>query len=228
MDYIYEPATFGVAINPLVRRKRDEINGRVDITQGFGIRPSMEDRQKGNMSMRIEFKEYESTKTNPNPAGKTYPIYRVTGKALSGKMEGQDWNTQVFASAHDMIAQIKGLNKGDIVDVEMKQNGKFWNAQSFIKVEGETADLTVVDRKVKMGVSSSPENNKAHNIRGTMKAMGPMKKGESEADYMLKAGQMADMVQDYVDGKGIFQFDKEAMSNGIPEAEVPPEIVEAA
>ena len=226
MDYEYKPTTFGVGINPEVRRKREIINGRGG-PRTKSPTELMNDRQKGHMRMRIEFKEYESTKTNPNPAGKTYPIYRVTGKALSGKMEGQDWNTQIFANAKDIVAQIKGLNKGDIVDVEMKQNGKFWNAQSFIKVEGEQADLTVVDRKPTVGGSSRPpENNKARNIRGSMKSIGAMKKGESDADYMLRAGQMADMVQDYVDGKGIFQFDKEAMSNGIPEADVPPEIVE--
>jgi hypothetical protein len=225
MDRFYRPSTFGVGINYQVRRLRDAINGRGNpLRKDDSIITDI--MKRGNKRMRIEFKEYEKTKTNPNPSGKTYPIYRVTGKALSGKMEGQDWNTQIFANNKDMVAQITSLQKGDIVDVEMKQNGKFWNAQSFIKVEGEGADLTVVDRGVSKGgtvAEKAIEPSKARNIRGAMKAIGPMKAKESEADYMLRAGSMADMIQDYVDGKGIFQFDKDAMANGIPEADVPEE-----
>jgi hypothetical protein len=225
MDREYSPSTFGTGTHPIVKRLMRSINDR-NLTRflskplGTTINAG---QMKGVTRMRIEFKEYESTKTNPNPAGKTFSMYRIKGKALTGKLAGQEWTTQIFASAKDMVSQVKALNEGDIVDVEMKSNGKFWNPQSFTKVEGANADISVPSPKTHTGGGTNgtaPANPRQENMKVALKAIGPMKKGESDADYMIRAGKAADMVQDYVDKKGVFQFDETVMDSGIPEVDV--------
>ena len=165
--------------------------------------------------MRIEFKEVVSAKTNPNAQGKVYSIYRVKGKALSGKLAGEDWQTQFFASAKDMAAQVKALNSGDVVDVEMKQNGNYWNPQSFTKVEGESAVPTTPTAQAPAAPAVSARRE---NLKVAVGIVGPKAKKQVAAEYIMETAEVADLVQDYVDETGVFQFDKNA-SEGIPEAE---------
>jgi hypothetical protein len=165
--------------------------------------------------MRIKFKSYESTKTNPNKDGKTYNIVRVKGEALSGKLEGQDWTTQVFASAKEMVGQIKGLSAGDIVDVKMVKNGNFWNPTAFTKVEGESAAPSVVSN---VQQSAPAVNSRLENLKVAVGILGPKAKKDVAADYIMAAGEIADLVQNYVDKEGVFQFDKRA-EGGIPDVD---------
>jgi len=184
------------------------------ITNLFG-QPNLD--AKGETFMRIEFDSYESTKTNPNAQGKSYNIYRVKGKALSGKLAGQEWQTQFFASAKEMASQVKALSKGDVIDVKMTQNGNYWNPQAFVKVEGEAAPLTAV-----VGATQKPVvvvDPKTENLKLAVQILGPLKQGQAALDYILEAEKLVNLIKDFSDNSGPFQFDKESMNSGIPEVE---------
>jgi hypothetical protein len=90
MDHFYKPTSLGLGLD---FRAKNEIK-RISATHSgkkILFIHNKPQTQKGETSMRIKFKSYESTKTNPNAAGKTYNIIRVKGTALSGKLEGEDW-----------------------------------------------------------------------------------------------------------------------------------------
>jgi hypothetical protein len=213
MDRYYSPSTFGKGLSVAVKRETRRIKG--DRLERKLWQQQNKLTKKGDTFMRIEFKEVVSAKTNPNKSGKTYSIYRVKGKALTGKLAGEDWQTQFFASAKDMAAQTKALNPGDIVDVEMKKNGNFWNPQSFTKVEGENSvPTTKADTTQAVSTVSNP---RLENLKVAVGIMGPKAKKDVAAEYIMQAAEVADLVQDYVDEKGVFQF-AEGTSDGIPAA----------
>lgn len=173
---------------------------------------------KGKL-MKIKFDRFENTKTNPNQSGKTFPIIRVYGTALEGKMQGQDWNTQFFANARDMVSQVKSFTKGDHVNVRMEKNGQFWNPKAFELADGPASVPVQNATQVSNGLNtacSCVDNSRLENLKVAVKVLGKRAAKQSPVEYIIEAGGVADLVQDYIDKKGAFQFDK-ATSEGIPE-----------
>jgi hypothetical protein len=169
----------------------------------------------GGLRMKIRFDRMESGKTNPNASGKTYPVYRIFGEALEGQMIGQEKSYQIFVTAKEMVAQVKALNKGDIVNVRLKKNGKWWNPTAFEKVEEDPVQTGSTNGQVQV-------DDRLENLKVAVKVLGPKTPKKNAAEYMLDAASVADMVQDYRDKKGPFQFD-EATSDGIPAEDTPAE-----
>lgn len=168
-------------------------------------------------SMKIKFDRIEKTKTNPNQSGKTFPIIRVHGTALEGKNADQDWSTQFFLNNKELAEQVEAFNKGDVVDVTMKKNGNFWNPTAFTK-------SAVPEYRPVAPVQSSggchTTNPRLENLKTAVKILGPKPPDEEPFDYLANAAGIADMVQNYVDEKGAFQFGNDT-SEGIPEVEEP-------
>lgn len=169
----------------------------------------------GEKRMKIKFDRYENDKLHSKKTGKDYSIYRIHGTALSGKLKGQDWNTQIFVTAKDMVSQVKGFNKGDIVDVTMKEKNGYWNPTGFAKDDNYTESVTVGSSG-----SASPMpvvSSRLENLKVAISILGMKPTKKNAADYLIEAGGVADMVQDYIDEKGAFQFSD--AGEGIPEAE---------
>jgi len=172
---------------------------------------------KGGKFMKIQFDRYEVGKTNPNAQGKSYPIIRVIGTALEGNMRGQEWQTKFFANAKDMVSQVKALKKGDIVKVTMTKNGNYWNPSEF----------AVIDEPVAIPHADTPTqsvkyNSKLDYINMAIKALGPIGKANPEA-YIMKAAEIANLINEYVTDSGIFKAEKEK-SKPIDEEALEPEM----
>jgi hypothetical protein len=211
MDRFYKPTSFDGTLSIGQKVEVNRIRGTHQ-TVGLGLRRQNLSEEKGDTRMRIKFKEAVSTKTNPNAAGKTYSILRIKGTALGGKLAGQEWSTQIFQSAREMVEQVKALKDGDIVDVKMIKNGNYWNPQSFDKVKDEDADFTVKPSHSGSG-GSVPANPRLDNLKVAVNVMGPKKAKQTAADYLMEAKEVADLVQDYVDEKGVFQFQKDGVKD---------------
>ena len=166
--------------------------------------------------MKITFDRVEKTKTNPNAAGKSYSIIRVHGTALEGKMADQPWTTQFFASNKELADAVDDLAKGDTVDVEMKKNGNFWNPVGFKKSGAPMPTASSGGSGAAQPVAVA--NPRLTNLEAAIKILGPKAPDEEPFDYLANAAGVADLIQDYVDEKGAFQFGKET-SEGIPEVE---------
>jgi hypothetical protein len=162
--------------------------------------------------MKIKFSRSENTKTNPNASGKTYPITRVFGEALEGKSIGQEWSTQFFTSNKEMSGQVAELSPGDIVNVTMRKNGKFWNPESFEKDTTAPASGSGVPD---VRVATNPRLN---NINTAVKILGPKSEEREAFDYLSEAAGIADLIQDYVDESGAFQFGS-GNTNAIPDVD---------
>lgn len=228
MDNYYNVKGFGYGHAIFVNQEVDRILGKLEryqrmrnerLLQTFNLIPHEMEADY----MKIKFDRYESGKTNPNAAGKIYNVYRVFGTALSGKLAGQEWSTQIFANQKEMAAQIKALNKGDIVNVTMKNNGKFWNPTSFEKDSSGVSSETVPSHSDKgsqtPNVSSAVASSlKLKNLEIAVRILGAKPPKKNAADYMMDAASIADMVQDYVDGSGAFQFDNNTDAD-IPEVD---------
>lgn len=166
--------------------------------------------------MKIKFDRVESGKTNPNPAGRTYSITRVFGTALEGKSEGQEWSTQFFSSNKEMAEQANNLTKGETVNVQMKKNGNFWNP---IGIEKDISPET--PQKLSTSIcGSGPTNKRFEYFKEAVKLVGNNWDDDNDttADIIIKVGAAADMIDDYVEKKGAFQFEK-STSEGIPKVE---------
>lgn len=223
MDYFYgKPKSFGTGLSPYVRIRTATIKSR-QIAPYLRYKKGVNRNQtlkKGEKFMRIEFDKFEDTTTNPNKSGKTFPIIRVHGKALSGKLEGNEWTTQFFQSAKEMVSQVKSLNKGDIVDVKMVSNGNFWNPTSFTKVnqDGNTGtkaeQLTSVAKELAENTGKVAKRD-ALNI--AVHIVGPKKASVSALDYLTKIKDTVKLVEDFVDESGPFQFKNGGIDTDIPE-----------
>jgi hypothetical protein len=171
--------------------------------------------------MKIKFTKAEETRTNPNAQGKTFPIVRVHGTALEGNTSGQAWSTQFFANNKSLKAQVDKLNAGDTVTVKMEKNGKFWNPGSFTK--DETPIVASTSGTVSSGPIVSKEDqqklDRRSNIKMAVDILGPKPTKKDDFEYVQQAGTIADLIQDYVDNKGAFQFGNDT-SDDIPDEEV--------
>lgn len=163
--------------------------------------------------MKIKWDSYEQTKTAPNASGKTFPIYRIKGIALEGKLKGEEYTTQIFANAKDMVSQVKSFAKGDTVNITVKKNGNYWNPVKFEKVDDYTPN---VDKAIASSGNVSVSNPRFENLKLATKILGDKPPKVDATEHLMKCAGLADLIQDYVDKKGMFQFDKEAMG-GIPE-----------
>jgi len=226
--YLAKPTGFGnrklsYNVKVLVARIRSDIDF-------FDIERQQKQQNLNGGRMKIKFDRYENAKTKPNAAGKTYSMYRVFGTALEGKMSGQEWSTQFFASARDLASQVKELKKGDTVNVRLEQNGQFWNPMGFQKVadEGTSASPSQsvnANSAPTQIASSAPDQTRLTNFKLALEMIGPKPKAQDVAEYLSNVATYADLVQDYVDKKGMFQFDK-ATSKGVPDFEIDPNDVE--
>ena len=171
----------------------------------------------GGTLMKIKFDRYEMGKTNPNAEGKTYPMIFVHGTALSGANEGQDYMTKFFPSAKDMTAQVKSFTKGDIVDITMKKNGKFWNPTKFEKVvdDGNVGFKPNSDGPPvgNIDVHMPEEHKRLERFKIASKLLKDLP--EDAIDTVQQVGAIADMIGDYTKKEGMFQFDKDT-EDGIP------------
>ena len=71
-------------------------------------------------------------------------------------VSGKEWTTFIFKN-HKDLKTLKELSQGDIVDVKMIKNGKYWNADKFVKESG--ADAPTVDAAKKTYTKTSNVNN---------------------------------------------------------------------
>jgi hypothetical protein len=200
---------------------RRRIKGNLPITGYLNDK-----KQKyGRKNMKIEFDRFEKTTTNPNASGKTFPIYRVFGTALSGKSEGQEYSTTFFASARDMVQQVGALQKGDVVNITMAKNGNYWNPQKFEKVEDNVnTNATVpVQSSGACSCEMSKSDKRFKNLKLAAEMLGPKPTKLNETEHMLTVASVADMIQDYMDKRGPFQFD-DTKKEGVPEEDDAQEI----
>ena len=172
--------------------------------------------------MRIKFLRLENIMTNPNASGKTYPMIRLVGEALEGKLLGQEWSTKIFPSMKDMASVIKSAKVGDIIDITMKVNGKFMNPERMEIVDPGTLSSTAPLPDA-LTMSSAQFNNKAkerkENLAIAVNVMGAKKAKDDAVEYLIDVSGVADLIDDYAKETGAFQFNKDVAKNGIPEAD---------
>jgi hypothetical protein len=163
--------------------------------------------------MKITWDSYEQAKTNPNASGKTFPIYRIKGIALEGKLKGEEYTTQIFANAKDMVSQVKSFAKGDTVNITVKKNGNYWNPVKFEKVDDYTPN---VDKAIAGVTNVNVTNPRFENLKLAIEIMGPKAPKSDATEHLMQCAGLADLIQDYVDKQGAFQFNH-ATADGIPE-----------
>lgn len=229
MEKRRRPTSLGLGKSFNVRLKINGIKSRLDANKAGrkGNRVLLTENRRYK-TMRIVFKESFTSKTNPNASGKTYSIVRVKGTAMEGKMKDQEWTTQFFANNKDLYDQVKTFSNGDIVDVSMTKNGNFWNPTGFTKVTGDAAPTVNIPQSNpqvnKDSKAPTPEDTakvledyqRTIQIKFAINAMGPIGK-KNVVKYMKQAGEIADLIGNYMDKSGMFQFDKETSENGIPD-----------
>ena len=225
MRKVHHPELLGFAAYKYSPIKKRRILGgfelRHHVTKRFNTEPATTLLSGGRM--KIKFDRIEKTKTNPNAQGRTYNIIRVHGTALEGKNADQPWQTQFFANNKELAGQVEDLVKDDIVDVTMKKNGNYWNAQEFKK--SSVPEYRPV-ANVKSGIGGCHSTNpRLENLKIAVKVLGPKPADEEPFDYLSNAAGIADMIQDYVEEKGAFQFGQDT-SDGIPEVEEPGDSVD--
>lgn len=208
------PERIGYAARPFNLIKRRTIKGlSIKLPDTYSSRILSTNLSGGRM--KIKFDRIEKTKTNPNASGKTFPIIRVHGTALEGKNADQPWTTQFFMNNKEMAAQVEALQANDIVDVQMKKSGNYWNAVAFTKSavpEHRAVAATPQMTQVK------PENKRLGNLKIAIDILGTKEPAEEPFEYLMTAAGLADMIQDYVDEKGNFQFGND-LNAGIPEVD---------
>lgn len=169
-------------------------------------------------SMDIIFDRYENTKTKPNASGKSFNMIRVFGEAKTGKLAGQEYTTQFFANNQELKDQVENLNKGDLVEITMaKAKSGYFNPTGFIRKAGPAPKMeSGTVGSALMGVPAS--NQRFDNLKVAVDIMGTKATDQECFEYLQEAAGVADMIQDYLEKKGAFQFD-EATSDGIPDDE---------
>ena len=165
--------------------------------------------------MKISFDRYEETQTNPNAKGKTFPIIRVYGTALEGKLQGKEWKTQFFMNASDLVSQVKSLSKGDTVNVKMTANGNYWNPTEFTKETSAGSIAEATHAATIMPVT----NPKLDMLQTAIKIMGKKGAKESELEYLIRAKEVVGLVESFVKDDGPFQFDDAGIEADIPDVD---------
>jgi len=165
--------------------------------------------------MRIKFKRLENISTKPNASGKSYPMIRVIGEALEGQLSGQEWSTKFFPSSKDMHTVAKQAKVNDILDITMKKNGLYLNP---VTIEILDPSIVQVDNKVQVSekIFVSKATERKDNLSIATSIMGPKKVKDDPVDYLNDAASIADLVEDYANETGAFQFSKDIVDNDIP------------
>jgi len=178
--------------------------------------------------MRITFKRLEKIFTKPNAAGKSYPMIRIVGDALEGTLVGQEWSTKFFPSSKDMASAASAAKPGDILDITMTQKGNFLNPTHIeignvaTNVGAPQATLTPPVVAPIVSETSSEASIRRENIDIAIAIMGQKTAKRDAVDYLMDAAGIADLIDDYTNKKGAFQFSDEIVKNDIPEADDAP------
>jgi len=188
----------------------------LESNEGLGLPSTPFSRQLSGGHMRIKFDRMETITTNPNPQGKTFQMTRVIGEALEGKLLGQEWSTKFFQSAQDMHAIVKAAQKGEILDITMKKNGNYLNPVAIEVIDGDTIPVPTAQIG---GTCGNKVQERKDNLGIATSIMGPMKAKDKAVDYLMDAASIADLVEDYAQETGAFQFDKETAEKGIPDVD---------
>jgi hypothetical protein len=174
-------------------RQRNAIEKRV-----YTNFPFTYERMGGN-TLKIKFKNFD-VKEQTSKAGKPFKMVHVNGTAIGGKLDGQDYTCKFFGSNKELRGQVEALQPGDLVDIEMKKNGNFWNPVGF-KSEGPAPSSNAALMGVPSGV-----NQRFENLKVAVEILGAVPSDQEPFEYLQDAAGVADMIQDYIDEKGAFQF----------------------
>ena len=203
------PRTFKVTTKgsyPLLRLLSSLGKGSLNVMDDVIRFSSTNPHNVGGM-MKIKFDRFEAGQTKPNASGKTFNVIRVFGTALEGKTKDLEWSTQFFANSKELADTVKGFVKGDFLNVRMKQNGQYWNVTGFDKIDEPTPE--------KSSTTAPPANPRLNNLKVAIEVLGPKAPKREPAEYMIEAASVADLVDNYVNKTGAFQF------NNSVETEVP-------
>ena len=184
-------------------------------TKGIGRDPFMGFMKKDGTenfnfiggTMEITYDRFENTEAGAGP--KKYKMVRVYGT----KDDGTEYSTQFFASNKDLKGQVEGLTKGSRVNVKLKKNGQYWNPVGFETIESPKAQTPQVS-----GGGACACNPRLDNLKVAIEILGNKAPDIDDFEYLEGAAALADLVNDYVNEAGAFQFQKDT-SEGIPEEE---------
>ena len=159
-------------------------------------------------TMEITFDRFENTEAGAGP--KKYKMIRVYGT----KDDGTEYSTQFFASNKDLKGQVEGLTKGSRVNIKLKKNGQYWNPTGFETIEPPKTQSP----QVSGGGGACACNPRLDNLKVAIEILGNKAPDIDDFEYLEGAAALADLVNDYVNEAGAFQFQKDT-SEGIPEEE---------
>lgn len=94
---------------------------------------------------------------------------------------GESWSKKFFADAKDLRMQLDEFGVGDIVNVKMRKDGKFWNIDAF-----EEAAPELVDKIKDTGGNAYPTKARKGSSDLSSSSSGTTTGGES-SDKMTKA-----------------------------------------
>jgi len=188
--YRYRDSMFG--ISPAVSGRSEGVNHSVP----FNLNPW------GGSTLKIKFDRYEVKEQTSAKSNKPYKMCHVHGVAVGGKLDGQDYTTKFFGNNKELLGQVEGLIPGEIVDVEMKKNGQYWNPVGF-KGEGIPAAGGATGGS---GAVAMVENPRLTNLKIAIDILGSIGTDQEPFDYIQDAAGVADLIQHYVDETGAFQF----------------------
>ena len=172
--------------------------------------------------MRIKFTKWEKI------SRKGFAMMEIQGVRLEGDQAGQPWKHSIFSSAKEMASVVKDANSGDVLNVTMKKNGQYWNAN---KIVNETANGTApagnasaptgTTAPVQSLVQSAPADPKAVSTNEVLgfylKAYDSgIKKPDEIVEHFCAALRMSEMVDDWKENKGVFSLHAD---QEIPDAE---------
>ena len=152
--------------------------------------------------MKIIFDSIEVVENKAKATGKPFKMTHVKGKALGGKLDGQDYTSKFFTNNKELTAQAEALKKGEIVDIKMEKNGQYFNPVSYTS-EGMAP---VTGAAGGAGGVTMVENPRLTNLKIAIDIMGSINTGQEPFDYIQDAAGVADLIQHYVDETGAFQF----------------------
>ena len=153
-------------------------------------------------TMKIIFDSIEVVENKAKATGKPFKMTHVKGKALGGKLDGQDYTSKFFTNNKELTAQAEALKKGEIVDIKMEKNGQYFNPVSYTS-EGMAP---VTGAAGGAGGVTMVENPRLTNLKIAIDIMGSINTGQEPFDYIQEAAGVADLIQHYVDETGAFQF----------------------
>ena len=167
-------------------------------------------------TMKIKYDRFEEI-TRTSGKGSKYKVVTVHGKAIGGKLDGQDYSCTFFANNKELRAQVEDLTKGSTVEITMTKKDKFWNPTKFEMVPADEAPQG--GSGVGDAPTGAPVNQRFENLKLAADIIGTKLTDQDSYEYLTDAASLADMIQDYIDKKGAFQFDNTS-SDEIPDENV--------